>query len=61
MLHTAAGKETDEEIVNAMHSSPLRIEYFMRSVATKERNHFPAPRASVIASIAKTVELAKAG
>jgi hypothetical protein len=26
ILTTFAGKETDEEIVNAMHGSPLRIE-----------------------------------
>jgi hypothetical protein len=52
--------ETDEEIVNAMHTSPLRIEYFKRSVSTKKRIHFPAPRISVISSISKTVELAKA-
>lgn len=56
----AEGTETDEEIVNAMHTAPLRIEYFKRSVSTKARIHFPAPTASVVGSIAKTVELAKA-
>jgi hypothetical protein len=47
-------------IVNVMHSSPLRIEYFKRSAATKERVHFAAPKVAIMASIAKTVEFAKA-
>mmetsp|Transcript_29791 Transcript_29791/g.91404 ORF Transcript_29791/g.91404 Transcript_29791/m.91404 type:complete len:218 (+) Transcript_29791:1953-2606(+) len=55
----ASDKETDDEIVNAMHRNPIRIEYFKRTVHKKERVHFKAPTAGVVKSIATTVEMAK--
>lgn len=54
-----AGHESDEEIINVLLKNPLRIEYYKRSRASKQRVHFPAPQASVVDSINKTVALAK--
>uniref|UniRef100_A0A7S2AAN9 Uncharacterized protein n=1 Tax=Trieres chinensis TaxID=1514140 RepID=A0A7S2AAN9_TRICV len=53
------GKETDVEIVNALLDHPTRIEYYRRAVGTRERLEWPAPKASAVGAIKKTVELAR--
>ena len=44
----ADGKETDTEVVNVMLRDPLKIEYYQRSVASKERLAWMAPKAGAI-------------
>eukprot|EP00437_Effrenium_voratum_P062351 CAMPEP_0181512212 /NCGR_PEP_ID=MMETSP1110-20121109/61849_1 /TAXON_ID=174948 /ORGANISM="Symbiodinium sp., Strain CCMP421" /LENGTH=128 /DNA_ID=CAMNT_0023642005 /DNA_START=13 /DNA_END=396 /DNA_ORIENTATION=- len=42
------GKETDVEIINCLLRDPTRIEYYKRSVSTKERLEWEAPKAAVM-------------
>merc|ERR1711962_986790 len=56
------GEETDLEHVNALSnyaSDPPTIEYFQRKISSGKRVHWNAPKAAVIAAIAKTVKMAQ--
>jgi hypothetical protein len=53
------GSESEYEEVNALASSPLRIEYFRRHRETRERVHDPAPRSSALHAIATTIAHAR--
>lgn len=52
-------RETDTEVVNALLRDPARIEYYMRSVAKKERLDWKAPLASCVAAIDLTIQKAE--
>mmetsp|Transcript_18545 Transcript_18545/g.36385 ORF Transcript_18545/g.36385 Transcript_18545/m.36385 type:complete len:222 (-) Transcript_18545:23-688(-) len=54
------GREAETEVVNALLKEPLRIEYYMRSVASKERVHWSAPLQRTVAAINLTVSIANA-
>jgi len=54
------GKETDFEVMNCLLSDPLRIEYYARSVSTKERQPFQAPKDKALFAIEKSIDIAKA-
>ena len=53
------GKETDNEIINALYKDPPRIEYFQRSISSGERVHFGVPKHLVLEAISKTIEFAR--
>ena len=54
------GKEGELEVVHALLTRPLRIEYFQRRGATEERVDWSAPRADAVHAIETTIALARA-
>mmetsp|Transcript_1279 Transcript_1279/g.2240 ORF Transcript_1279/g.2240 Transcript_1279/m.2240 type:complete len:159 (+) Transcript_1279:129-605(+) len=55
----STGSETDTEVVNVLLRDPLRIEYCMRSVASKERKDWKAPLPSCVIAINLTIQKAQ--
>ena len=55
----AAGAEMDEEVVNVLLKNPMRVEYFKRTVSTKERVPFLAPKQGAVHAIGTTTAIAQ--
>eukprot|EP00325_Prymnesiales_sp_UTEX-LB-985_P015324 CAMPEP_0174763362 /NCGR_PEP_ID=MMETSP1094-20130205/110242_1 /TAXON_ID=156173 /ORGANISM="Chrysochromulina brevifilum, Strain UTEX LB 985" /LENGTH=181 /DNA_ID=CAMNT_0015969319 /DNA_START=1 /DNA_END=546 /DNA_ORIENTATION=- len=56
----ADGSEGDLEVINALLTAPIRIEYYQRRRLGLERVHWAAPLSSASHAIATTVALARA-
>ena len=54
------GRETDLEVVNALLTKPLRIEYYQRDRTTRARVPWDAPRDSAMRAIEITIAMAQA-
>lgn len=54
------GQESELEVVNQLHRSPLKIEYYLRDRESLERLHWDAPKADAMRAIDTTVAMARA-
>jgi len=56
----ADGSEGGLEVINLLHKSPLRMEYYQRHRTSLERTHWTVPKTDVMGAIRTIIALARA-